>query len=422
MPNKMQLGGEFLKVFPYDADGQSLAVGMSLADSLVASEFGEVRTAPPGNRSDTEFLYNKQPLLFDDISAGGGSAVHGANGRHVALSVNGTAGTAVGGLRQHYWTPYTPGSGQEIDITGTLDLTGLGGGSASAFLRSTVTGTTVLTEVKQTDWEALTDSVHWQYSQIFRISFQSLRVGSIQFSIANGRAPTKVAEIENENRRSGGYWQYANLPPYWKIYNTATETIAEIGYGDEFNGVGFMYRYGSVQATATMLAICETVKSQGGQPLFDMPGFTFSTPPLAAKTVSTTLIPILSIRVAATLNSIANRIVTIPTSYELLTDNPIDYVILYRAALTNASWVAVNATYSGVEYDITASAVTGGIQVDGGMLASGNNQRIGRDAVLGRTIMSLGNTGTSDILTLAAIRSGSTNGAVKSVLKWKEIQ
>jgi hypothetical protein len=73
-------------------------------------------------------------------------------------------------------------------------------------------------------------------------------------------------------------------------------------------------------------------------------------------------------------------------------------------------------------YDITASAVTGGIQVDGGILASGNNQRIGRDAVLGRTIMSLGNDATSDILTLAAIRSGSSNASVKSVLKWKEIQ
>jgi hypothetical protein len=170
------------------------------------------------------------------------------------------------------------------------------------------------------------------------------------------------------------------------------------------------------------LAYCETVKSQGGQPLFDMPGFTFSTPPLAAKTVSTTLIPLLSIKVADTLNSIVNRVVVIPTSYELSTDNPIDYVILYRPVLTNASWVAANATYSGVEYDITASAVTGGIQVDGGILASGNNQRIGRDAVLGRTIMSLGNTATSDILTLAAIRSGSSNASVKSVLKWKEIQ
>ena len=139
-------------------------------------------------------------------------------------------------------------------------------------------------------------------------------------------------------------------------------------------------------------------------------------------TVSTTLIPLLSIQVAATFNSLANRGLTIPVAFSLQTDNPIFYKVLYRPTLTGASFAAVNATYSHMQFDKTASAVSGGIVIDEDFLSSGNNRVVGDEGLLGRTIMSLGNTGTSDILTLAAVREAASNASVDAVLRWLEIR
>jgi hypothetical protein len=397
-------------------------VSVAPSDNLTLSEFGEQRTAEPGNRSDGEFLYDLQPLLYDNISANGGTATHVANGRHILLAVGGSETNRVGGMRKHYWTPYTPGNGQEIDITGTLNAANLEGGTAEVFLRSTVTGVTTLQTVPQADWIAAKDDAHWQYSQIFRMSFQSLRVGRIQFSLARNGGIVKVAEITNDNIRATGYWQYASLPPYWKIYHDDGKTVAEFGYGDELNGIGFRYVFPDIQADATAIAICETVKSQGGERLKEIPGFPFTTAPMAAaRTASTTIVPVISIRVAATFNSIENRSLVIPTGFEIETTHPINWFIYYRPTLTSPTW-GPNDTHSGVEVDVVATAITGGYLFEAGMLGAGNNQRVQEAGLLDRVLMSLGSTGTADILTIAAVRSGAQDASVRALIKGKAIR
>jgi hypothetical protein len=390
------------------------------SDNLSMSEFGEQRVAPPGNRSDVEFIYDKQPLLVDDISTGGGTATHQASSRDILLSINNTTTGTIAGMRQHYAVPYTPGSGQEIDHTGVMDKANLGG-VAAVFLRSTVTGTTTLETIPQSAWTAKKTGVNWQYAQIFRISFQSLKVGRIQFSLVSDGIPTKVAEINNDNVRASGYWQTATLPPYWKVYNTASNTIVEFGYGDEYNGVGFLYTMAK-SASATAVAICSTVKSQGGDRLFEMPGFHFmafnTASPLATTTVSTTFIPVLSFRIAATFNGFENRALYIPASYTVKTDNPIHYQILFRPTLTGANFVPLDTIpYSGIEYDVTASAVTGGYILGSDFIQSGIKTSTSTTENLGRIIMALGYTGTSDILTIAAIRDASSNANVSAIFK-----
>jgi len=414
--------GGNLKVSIEEAE-PTASVPITFQDTLYMSEFSELRTASPGNRSDVEFIYDKQPLLVDDISAGAGSAVHQSNGRDVLLSVGGTDPADQAGLRLHYWVPYTPGSGQEIDITGTFDNANIGGGTMYAFLRTTVSGSTTLQTIEQSNWDALSNGVNWQYSHICRISFQSLKVGRIQFAIVQGGLPYKVTEITNDDIRATGYWQYASLPPYWKIYNDSGNTVVEMGYGDESNGVGFRYVFSGTQSTATARAICETVKSQGGERLIDIPGYEFEIDNyLTLVAVSTTLIPVLSIRVASTFNSIANRSLIIPQSFSLLTNNTIVYRIFYRPTLTGPSWTAVDTGYSGVEYDVSASAITGGVRIDGDYVTSGIvNRPIVIGGLLSRVLMSLGSTGTSDILSIAAIRL-TANADVYASLKWKEIR
>jgi len=392
------------------------------ADSANVDAFGRQRVSAPVNRFDVEFIYDKQPTFIDEVVAGNATATHSANSRDVTLAIVETDDGTDASLYS-FDIPYTPGSGQLIDITGTLDEAAIGGGTAYVFFRTNVTGSVVTTRTDQTDWNASTVSdVDWTTSQIFSIDFQSLKVGRIRYAMVRDGLPVFVHEITNDNTRASGYWQLASLPVHWRIYNAAGVTYMEMGYGDDENAVGFGYRF-TANAGAKLRAICATVKSEGGAELLDIPGFTRSIDTaLTATTISTTLIPILSIRPAATFNSITNKGLYIPQSYSIQSNNPLRYVLLYRPTLTDASWTAVDATNSAMQYDVSATALTGGILIDSDYFSTGRNVASNATGLLGRTLLRRTRTGTSDILTIAAIRNGAQDAAVFAAIKWKEIR
>lgn len=401
-----------------DNDGR---LETTFAGTLLTA-FGQLAVANDGNRADIEFIYDKQPELVDELTSGSGSATHNANARDVVLAVGDVDANDLAALYS-YDVPYTPGNGQKIEITGTLDAAGLGTGAAFLFFRSNVTGSVVETAVAQSAWSLNTVSNQdWSKSFIFAPDFQSLKVGTIRFAMVRGGQAVPIHQIDNDNVRATGYWQLPSLPFFWRIYNDATYTYSEMGYGDTSNAIGIRYRM-PVNASATMRAICATVKSQGGAGLFDIPGYQRSIDNgTTVKTVSTSLVPVLSIRSAATLNSIANRGLCIPTGYSIAANNPLRYVVLYRPSLTGASWTAVNATYSAVEYDVSASAVSGGIVIDSDYFSTGRNSASKDGGLLGRTLLRLTRTGTSDILTIAAIRTSSSDADTLAALKWKELR
>lgn len=392
-------------------------------DSQNLDPFGLLRTTGgSGNRFDVEFIYDKQTDLVDEVTAGGGDATHSANTRDVVLAVN-DANDATEAALYGYDVPYTPGSGQKIEVTGALDNAGIGGGTAFVFVRTSTSGSAVETTYAQTAWNknAVSD-VDWSLSQIFRIDFQSLRVGRIRFALVRNGLPVTVHEVYNDNVRTAGFWQYPSLPLYWRIYNDATYTYAEIGYGDTANAIGFRYRM-TANASATMRAICGTVKSEGGESLFELSGYNRSADRgVTGLTVSTTLLPVISIRPAATYNSIANRGLYIPTGYGVQTSQNIRYALILNPTLTDPSWTAVGS--SGMEYDVTASAISGGTVEESDYLAASTAANVSqnRGGLLGRTLLTLGRTANADILTLAAIRTGGSDASVFASLKWKEIR
>ena len=399
-----------------------VSVPVTASDDFTIDAFGRARTSQTGQRFDLEFIYNKQPLIVDDITSGSGSNTHNANARDVVMANGGTGLSDYAFLYSHYDVPYTAGNSQLIDITGTLDNAAIGSGTAQLYLRSTVSGTTTTTTYDQDDWNKNTAStVDWTKSQILMMDFQSLKIGRIRFYLVRNGIPVFIHQITNDNIRATGYWQSPTLPISWTIYNDADNTYMEMGYGDDKNGIGIRYVIAK-NASATMRAVCATVKSEGGQPLLDMNGYPFTANNAqTAKTVSTTLIPLLSIQMASTFNSLTNRGLAIPMDFDISTNNPIRYEILYRPTLTGPSWSAVGAN-SFMNYDVTASAVTGGVVVDSGYVSTAKNLNTSLSGLLGRTIMSLGRTATSDILTIAAIRTSGTDATVLSALKWKEIR
>ena len=418
-------GGAALPIFVINDYLRIAFQDLGLIDS-----FGRLRTSEPGNRTDFTFTYDKQPLVFDEIAAGSGSATHDAALRAVYLSTGGTASGAGMRFMQRFYSPYTPGNSQEIVMTGNLNpdnlspsqmaniraeigygdaLNGVGfrfdANGAGVFIRSSIGGSAAdLAYVPQAYWHNNVPSVDWSKSRIFIIDFQSLAVGRVRFYLNMDGEAVLVHEIHNDNRRVGPYWQTGSLPPYWSVENMGIAT-----------------------AVGRVLAICVTVKSEGGLDLLDLPGYPFAKANGETLiTVSTSLIPLLSIQIKTTFNSLPNRGLVMPTALGFVADNVIHYhIILNPTTLTGAAFTSVD-NYSLCNFDVTASAVAGGRIIDegyaGGSLAVGrlvSNER----GITGKNPLSINAAGTvGDILTIAAVRVGSVNAMSGASLVWKEIR
>lgn len=135
--------------------------------------------------------------------------------------------------------------------------------------------------------------------------------------------------------------------------------------------------------------------------------------------VGTTRVPLLSLR----LDSARTDAVVIPDGYAVLpsaTSSTVFEILLVKnATLTGASWT--QTTSNNVEYDTTATAMTGGIVVDSRYVvesnlvssAVSNLEDYNFDMQFGRTI-----AGVSDTYTIAARTLSGTQSAIATFSFW----
>lgn len=400
---------------------EDFKVSTTTQDGPSVDSFGRQRVSDTGQRLDVEFIYDLQEEFFDDITTNG-SIVHNANTRDLTLSLSDTAASSSAEMRSHP-VPYTPGNSQLVEDTGVLDLAGIGSGEVEVFLKSKISGTTTDIEtVAQSEWTNLSTGLDWSKSHIFVMDFQSLKVGRIRYLINTGGINTPVAEITNDNLRDSGYWQLPSLSVYFKLYNTATHTISEIGYGSPDNAIGFRHKI-PLNANATMKAICCTVKSEGGLDLQDLQGLPRSADMgETTKLVGTTLIPLLSIRPKSTFKTFDNMAIALPKAYSLATDNPVRVVVMHDVTLTGASWTDVNTNDSMMEYDVSATALSGGHKISSEYISTIKNANKAEKSLLGKTVMWNRRNSDTGILTIAAIRTSTTSADVLASLNWEEIR
>ena len=115
--------------------------------------------------------------------------------------------------------------------------------------------------------------------------------------------------------------------------------------------------------------------------------------------------------------------VVVPTKFEVygLQNLAFSYRIILNPTLTNDSWNSAG-TDSSVEYDIAATALTGGTVIDQGVFVGSNK---GGSATITSTevdfAQQLGRTlaGVSDIWCLAAIATSNNDDAI-GVVTWQE--
>jgi hypothetical protein len=178
------------------------------------------------------------------------------------------------------------------------------------------------------------------------------------------------------------------------------------------------YELISTGPAAAMRAICSTVMSEGG---YGNRSFTRAIgTPLTGKNLSATAWrPLVCLRMKST----ALDSIVVPTAFDVfgLQLAAFSYQIILNPTLTDADWTSAD-TDSTVEYDISATALSGGKVVTQGVFVGSNkggsaqvtSNEIDFSQQLGRTI-----AGVSDIWCLAAIATTNNDDAV-GIVNWQE--
>lgn len=329
--------------------------------------FSRLRVSEPLTLFEVQHQYNTQPLFWNDTTANGGSIAHLPNESSVLLTVTTTSGSkVVRQTKEHF--RYQPGKSQYVAMTGVLGLPkagvvrriGLFNDNDGMFfeqdendlkvvIRSSTTGSPVDTSIPQSSWnlDRLDGAGHSKITlntalaQIFVIDFQWLGVGRIRYGLNITGKLVYVHEIMNSNVASTVYCTTANLPLRYEIANNATTAN-----------------------DTNMRQICSTVVSEGG---YNRHGFPFTANNGITGVSVTTRRPILSIQPRSTFNSITNTSTVLPLEAGIFAQtNSAFFELVYGGTLTNSSWQNVNTNNSVIQYDVSATAISGGLVLSSG--------------------------------------------------------
>lgn len=363
--------------------------------------FGRLRVSNPFTLFDSQNRYQKDPQFSEELVTGG-TATYVANESSVDLAVTTSSGSKA--VRQSFRVfPYQPGKSLLVLATFVMNAgktnlrqrVGYFNTSNGVFfqvnnttksfvLRTNTSGTPSDTRtVDQADWngDKLDGSgpsgitLDTTKAQILFMDFEWLGVGSVRCGFVINGTFILCHTFNNANDLDKVYMTTAILPVRYEIENT-----------------------GATASSSTMTQICSSVVSEGGYQQKSALTWARMTSVMAA---TTTIAPMVSIR----LKSTALGAIVIPSVFNALpVGSVLDYEILLikNATLTGASFSSLSTN---VEYDLAATALTGGTIVDQAYTA-GSNQGSALasqgtdynfDLQLGVSV-----SGTSDIYTLAA--------------------
>lgn len=181
--------------------------------------------------------------------------------------------------------------------------------------------------------------------------------------------------------------------------------------------------FGVTSSNSTLKQICSSIMSEGG---YELRGIQQSvgTPVTAAKDLPTagTYYPVVSIR----LKGGRPDAVVIPTAINILgkgNNTTIAWRIIRGATLTNASWTSAGDS-SAIEYDLSATALSGGLALATGYLgvATQASQAIEilKEALFRFQLERDGLNGGTTIFTVAAAGASNGDDAFASI-DWEEI-
>ena len=344
----------------------------TLPDNSSIDAFGRSRVSEAKCIFNSSFIVDKDPELWAELTATGGTSTSNTNRACVDMAVTTTSGSKVyrqtrrafryiGGLSKiHYQTfvfnAAKTGLRQRIgafdDDDGVfLELTGT---TVNIVLRSKVTGSVVDTAVPQASWNgdklngsgASGVTLDLTKGQILWIDMQWLGVGRIRVGTVHAGLPIIMHSFLNSNIISNVYTQSAQWHLRAEIENIATTA-----------------------SSSTMQHICSSILLEGNEG--DQFGRNRTANTGTTKRTATKLVdyPVISIRPLA-VGSILPNIIAESFTIDFTTSNDVLYKVIINGTLTGASWVS-NST--GAEKDISATAITGGTTILSGYYSSAGN-------------------------------------------------
>ena len=387
-----------------------------------ADAFGRLRVSEPFTLFDTNSRYYDHQQFSSAIN-GTGNVTYVEAQSSFQLSVGSSSGDSV--IRETMKVfPYQPGKSQLTLLTFCMNTpktnlrqrVGLFGANDGVFFENDGTfnymvirsGSTGVEErVRQDAWngDRLTGlggasnpsgiTLYPDRTQIYFADVEWLGVGTV-----------RVGFIINGVYITCHSFNHANQPGNTKVYMT-TATLP-IRY--EITNAG------ATSGASMMTQICSTVISEGGYNSFGTTQTAGTGTTQKRLTNSGTYYPIVSIRLAPTrLDSIV-----FPRQIDVLSPsvNYYRWTLLQNPTLTGATWTGTSPTGT-VQYDLGATAVTGGIEIQTGYASARELTQLSAvdffQFQLGRTL-----AGVSDVVTLA-IAATANNADVLAELGWQEL-
>lgn len=397
-------------------------VSITPAGTTAADAFGRLRVSQPYTLFDSQHRYQENDK-WTNLSGGSATVTYSTNESAVNLNVTTASGDYIYRETRKVF-PYQPGKSLLVlnsftfasGITNRRQRVGYFGtqngiffeqsGTTNYFvLRSYVSGAINETRVPQSEWNAdrfdgtgtSQRALDPTKGNILWMDVEWLGVGDVRTGFVVDGSMVIAHVFHNEN-----------------INNTTYMTTAALPLRQEIENIGV------VSASGTAKQICNTVASEGGYEGFTRRyNIATSTTPKTLTSSGITY-PIVSIRMASGRTDSVIVPSFLSVALEQTQNNKPDivqYRILLNPTLSGASW---QTHYNGnVQYDTTATGVSGGTDVIGGYIVSDGTLSLSdvRDFnfQLGRT-----QVGVSDIFTLVA--APTISGAkMYADLSWFEI-
>ena len=393
----------------------------SFFSPVQSDAFGRLRVSNPFTLFDGAQRYRDDPFKWNQVDTGAASSTFLTNESSVLMSVSGTGDESLRQTKSVF--AYQPGKSlltmatfaMTTPTAGLRQRVGLFGAQNGVYFE--VDGTTVSLVIRKYTSGSVDDTTEkfaqasWNgdklngtgvsgitldvsRAQIFWCDIEWLGVGSVRCGfVIDGQFIVCHT------------FHHANRVGFNKVYMT-TATLP------------VRYELTSTGAAGTMRAICSTVISEGGYMNRSITRSIGTS--LTGKNLSDTVyIPLVCIR----LNASNLESVVVPAKFDVfgLQQAAFVYRIILNPTLTNASWTSSGAD-SSVEYDISATALSGGTVIDQGIFVGSNkggsasitSNEVDFSQQIGRTI-----AGVSDIWCLAAIATTNNDDAVGAVT-WQE--
>lgn len=400
-------------------------VSIGFADTGSIDAFSRLRVSQTANLFDAQFTYNLSPLVYEQITSGSGATItHDATNRMALMTFSSTPTGGKAYMQSYEYIPYQPGRSQLAFVTfnmiegvsNVLKFAGLSDGvngiefqvSGSTKQFVVYSGTSAGNEtITQANWNLdkldgtgvsqLTLDI--TKTQIFVIDLQALYVGRVRVGFDIDGSVYYAHQFVHANRIAYPYIATANLPI--RCGMTCTGTVS-----------------------TTMNFICSSVASEGGET--DIRGRTFTTEGTGTAG-NNSRAAILSVRPKTTFNSIANR-----SKFELESINILNtgtrailIEVCLGQALTSASYVDVNTTYSAFEYDQTGTlSGNPAIVVSSFYVGTNSVAPLGLSNINSKYPITLNQAGVARSLgtiTILATGIGGTS-ACRASMTWREIR